>query len=144
MGGIFGVASRVDCIEDLFYGTDYLSHLGTRRGGLATLSAKGFHRAIHSLESSYFRTKFEPELASFKGGLGLGAISDTDAQPLIINSHLGAFGIVTVGRIVNLEELARQAFSRHNHFAETSGGNLNPTELVATLICEVARPYSAG
>ena len=97
MGGFFGTVSKTSCVTDLFYGTDYNSHLGTKRGGLATYSEeKGFIRSIHNLESTYFRTKFEGELDKFKGNAGIGIISDTDAQPIIINSHLGRFAIVTV------------------------------------------------
>lgn len=99
MGGFFGTVSQVSCVTDLFYGTDYNSHLGTKRGGLATYSEeRGFIRSIHNLESTYFRTKFEDELDKFKGNAGIGIISDTDAQPIIINSHLGRFAIVTVAK----------------------------------------------
>ncbi|HQJ09654.1 MAG TPA: amidophosphoribosyltransferase, partial [Deltaproteobacteria bacterium] len=136
MGGLFGIASRRDCVGDLFYGTDYHSHLGTKRGGLAVVNRRGFTRSIHNIESAYFRSKFEPELDDFRGNCGIGVISDHDAQPLIINSHLGPFGIVTVGKIVNIDSLSRQAFSRKKHFSETFGGSINPTELVAMLICE--------
>lgn len=109
MGGIFGTISKKSCVADLFYGTDYNSHLGTRRGGLATYSSeKGFVRSIHNLESSYFRTKFEPTLNKFEGATsGIGVISDTDAQPLIMNSHLGRFAICTVAKIVNTDELTQ-------------------------------------
>ena len=100
MGGFFGTVSKTSCVTDLFYGTDYNSHLGTKRGGLATYSEeKGFIRSIHNLESTYFRTKFEGELDKFKGNAGIGIISDTDAQPIIINSHLGRFAIVTVAKV---------------------------------------------
>ncbi len=136
MGGLFGIASRQDCVRDLFYGTDYHSHLGTRRAGLAVVNEKGFTRSIHSIESAYFRSKFEPDLSIFQGTMGIGVISDSDSQPLIINSHLGTFGIVTVGRINNLTELGRQAFSKKKYFSETSGFDINPTELIAMLICE--------
>jgi amidophosphoribosyltransferase len=136
MGGLFGIASRQDCVKDLFYGTDYHSHLGTRRAGLAVVNERGFTRSIHSIESSYFRSKFEPDLAIFQGNMGIGVISDTDSQPLIINSHLGTFGIVTVGKINNLVELGRKAFSQKKYFSETSGYEINPTELIAMLICE--------
>lgn len=136
MGGLFGIASRQDCVKDLFYGTDYHSHLGTRRAGLAVVNEKGFTRSIHSIESSYFRSKFEPDLSIFQGNMGIGVISDTDSQPLIINSHLGTFGIVTVGRINNLVDLGRQAFSQKKYFSETSGYDINPTELIAMLVCE--------
>ena len=106
MGGFFGTVSKSSCVTDLFYGTDYNSHLGTKRGGLATYSQeKGFIRSIHNLESTYFRSKFEGELDKFKGNAGIGIISDTDAQPIIINSHLGRFAIVTVAKISNIQEL---------------------------------------
>lgn len=114
MGGIFGTISKKSCVADVFYGTDYNSHLGTRRGGLAMYSKeKGFSRSIHNLESSYFRTKFEPTLDRFEGSTaGIGVISDTDAQPLIINSHLGRFAICTVAKIANLEELTKQLLEK--------------------------------
>ncbi len=136
MGGFFSTASKQACITDIFYGTDYLSHLGTKRGGIATFGPDGFSRSIHSLENSYFRNKFEPLLDRFKGNLGIGVISDTDSQPLIINCHLGKFALVTVGRINNLEELTQRSLGRNTHFCETAGGFINPTELVASLICE--------
>ena len=108
MGGFFGTISTQRCITDLFYGTDYNSHLGTKRGGLATFSAeKGFYRSIHNLESQYFRTRFEAELQKFPGESGIGVISDTDPQPIVINSHLGKMAVVTVGKINNLDELTR-------------------------------------
>src|SRR5574344_3152114 len=110
MGGFFGTVSSVDCVKELFYGTDYNSHLGTKRGGMVTYSGtNGFSRAIHSLESTYFRTKFETELSKFGGNAGIGVISDTDPQPIVINSHLGKFAIVTVAKINNLEELDRKS-----------------------------------
>ncbi len=114
MGGIFGTISKKSCVADVFYGTDYNSHLGTRRGGLAMYSKeKGFSRSIHNLESSYFRTKFEPTLDRFEGSTaGIGVISDTDAQPLIINSHLGRFAICTVAKIANLEEITKQLLEK--------------------------------
>jgi len=136
MGGIFGVASGEDCVQDLFYGTDYLSHLGTKRGGLAVLNSDGFSRSIHNLENSYFRTKFESELPQFHGNKGIGVISDNDGQPMLISSHLGSFGIVTVAKINNIAELADISFSKKRHFSETSQIGINPTELVATLISE--------
>ncbi len=136
MGGLFGIASQHDCVQDLFYGTDYHSHLGTKRGGLAVVNREGFTRSIHNIENAYFRSKFEPDLADFSGGNGIGIISDNDAQPLIINSHLGTFGIVTVGKINNIIDLGKKAFSQKKYFAETSGHDINPTELVAMLICE--------
>jgi amidophosphoribosyltransferase len=135
MGGIFGVASRDDCIQDLFYGTDYHSHLGTRRGGLAAWGPRGFTRYIHNIENAQFRSKFEEDILRMAGNLGIGVISDTEAQPLLIGSHLGNYAIVTVGRINNLEALVRRSFgSRTAHFLEMEGGAINPTELVATLI----------
>jgi amidophosphoribosyltransferase len=135
MGGFFGIVSKEHCVNDLFYGTDYHSHLGTKRGGLATVNPEGFKRSIHNIENNYFRSKFEADLHEFSGGKGIGVISDSDAQPLIIRSHLGKFGIVTVGKINNSAELANRAFQRKMHFSEASGGDLNPTEIVATLIC---------
>lgn len=136
MGGFFGCASKSACNKDLFYGTDYLSHLGTKRGGLATLDKSQFHRTIHNLESGYFRSKFEADLPHLTGNTGIGVISDTDSQPIIIHSHLGKFAVVTVGKIVNLDELAAESFSQNIHFAETSGGDINPTEIVAVLISQ--------
>jgi amidophosphoribosyltransferase len=135
MGGFFGVVSLRDCVNDLFYATDYHSHLGTKRGGLATVNSEGFSRSIHNIENNYFRSKFEADLPELFGNKGIGVISDCDAQPLIIGSHLGRFGIVTVGKINNIEELAKKAFQKKMHFSETSGGDFSPTELVATLIC---------
>lgn len=135
MGGFFGTISKTACVADLFYGTDYNSHLGTRRGGMATYSEEhGFLRSIHNLENSYFRTKFEAELNKFRGNAGIGVISDTDAQPLLMNSHLGRFAIVTVAKINNLEELAQKLLTQNMHFSEFSSGKINPTELVALLI----------
>ena len=136
MGGFFGTVSTVPCINDLFYGTDYCSHLGTRRAGMATFSKEnGFLRSIHSLESNYFRTKFEPELGKFVGNSGIGIISDTDAQPQLMNSHLGRFAIVTVAKVINLEELADRLLSEGMTLSEFSSGNINTTELIAVLIC---------
>lgn len=135
MGGFFGVVSMKPCAMDLFYGTDYQSHLGTKRGGMATFDgANGFYRAIHNLENTYFRTRFEPELPKFKGNSGIGVISDTDAQPMLMNSHLGRFAVVTVAKINNAEELAQQLLSENMHLSEFSSGKINPTELVALLI----------
>ncbi len=136
MGGLFGITSKQDCVRDLFYGTDYHSHLGTRRAGMVVANKKGFNRSIHNIENAYFRSKFEPELQTFHGSNGIGVISDFDAQPLIINSHLGTFAIVTVGRINNIDALGRRAFARKKYFSETSGGGINPTELVSMIICE--------
>lgn len=135
MGGFFGTISTTGCVADLFYGTDYNSHLGTRRGGLATFShERGFFRSIHNLENSYFRTKFEGELGKFQGNSGIGVISDTDAQPLLMNSHLGRFALVTVAKINNIEALAEKLLAQNMHFSEFSSGKINPTELVALLI----------
>lgn len=139
MGGFFGCAKKSACVNDLFYGTDYNSHLGTKRGGMATYdSQEGYIRSIHSLENTYFRTKFEGILPRFKGNVGIGIISDNDSQPIVVNSHLGKFAIVTVAKIQNIEALEREMLENHIHFAETSSGNTNPTELVATLINEGA------
>ncbi len=136
MGGFFGITSKGDCVKDLFYGTDYHSHLGTKRAGLAVVGPLGFTRSIHSIENAYFRSKFEPDLPEFRGNKGLGVISDYDSQPLIINSHMGTFGIVTVGKINNLEGLSKRAFSQRRYFSETADKELNPTEMIAMLICE--------
>lgn len=137
MGGFFGTVSKTSCVTDLFYGTDYNSHLGTKRGGLATYSEEqGFIRSIHNLQSSYFRTKFEEELDKFKGNAGIGIISDTDAQPIIINSRLGRFAIVTVAKITNLQEIEEKLLSQNMHFAELSSGTTNQTELIALLIIQ--------
>lgn len=137
MGGFFGTVSKTSCVTDLFYGTDYNSHLGTKRGGLATYcKEQGFTRSIHNLQSSYFRSKFEDELDKFKGNAGIGIISDTDAQPIIINSHLGRFAIVTVAKITNLKELEEELLSKNMHFAELSSGVTNQTELIALLIIQ--------
>lgn len=136
MGGLFGLVSQTDCVADLYYGTDYHSHLGTKRGGMAVRNTHGFHRAIHNIENSYFRTKFESELRRFHGLQGIGVISDTDPQPLIIGSHLGTFGIVTVGRINNMDDLVQTAFSGKKYFSGTSDGVTNPTEVTAMLICQ--------
>ena len=143
MGGFFGTVSKADCVNDLFYGTDYHSHLGTKRGGLAAKNSKGFTRTIHNIENNYFRSKFEDDLPKLTGNSGIGIISDNDPQPLIIGSHLGKFGIVTVGKINNMEELAAKAFQNKRHFTEMSGGELNPTELVAMLICQ-EESFKAG
>ena len=139
MGGIYGVVSKEDCVQDLFYGTDYHSHLGTRRGGLASLNGKGFTRFIHNIESAQFRSKFETDILKMEGNKGIGVISDTEAQPLIIGSHLGNYAIVTVGKINNVDELVQDAFSRRTaHFLEMDGGVISPTELVATIINQEA------
>jgi amidophosphoribosyltransferase len=135
MGGFFGVASRNDCVADVFYGTDYHSHLGTRRGGMVTSTDAGFKRNIHDISNSPFRTKFEDELPKHRGNLGLGVISDYEDQPLLIGSHHGVYALVTVGRVNNLDELVRDALGRRGtHLSELKGNEHNPTEVVATLI----------
>ncbi|MCE5242107.1 MAG: amidophosphoribosyltransferase [Desulfobacteraceae bacterium] len=136
MGGLFGIVSTSDCVTDLFYGTDYHSHLGTRLGGMAVSNSQGVQRAIHSIENSYFRSKFEPELDGFHGNRGIGVISDTDPQPLVARSHLGTFGIITVGKINNMEDLVLHALNERQSFFDTNGGMVNPTEMVAKLICK--------
>jgi len=144
MGGFFGVVSKVDCINDLFYGTDYHSHLGTKRGGLAVHRPDGFARAIHNIENDQFRSKFDQDIMAMHSRSGIGVISDYDDQPLLIRSHLGNFAIVTVGAIKNAEELTRQAFqTRRLHFSEMSGGEVNPTELVANMISQ-EESFEAG
>ena len=135
MGGFFGVASKSDCLFDLFFGTDYHSHLGTRRGGMAVYGPDGFDRAIHNIENAPFRTKFEKDMQKMKGNIGIGCISDYEPQPLIVRSHHGTFAITTVGKINNAEEITKLIFqSGHTHFLEMSGGDINPTELVAAII----------
>jgi amidophosphoribosyltransferase len=135
MGGFFGVVSEGNCVSDLFYGTDYHSHLGTVRGGLAVRDSSGITRFIHDITNAQFRSKFQDDILKMKGRQGIGAISDYEDQPLIIRSHLGMYGIVTVGRIGNLDRVVRRAFKeRLGHFSEMSGGKLNPTEVVAMLI----------
>ena len=136
MGGFFGVASKDDCVFDLFFGTDYHSHLGTRRAGMAVHDKQnGFDRAIHNIENSPFRTKFDKDVTNMHGQMGIGSISDYEPQPLIVRSHHGAYAIVTVGKINNIDQLINKLFtSGHSHFLEMSGGDINATELVATLI----------
>ncbi|MEE1228074.1 MAG: amidophosphoribosyltransferase [Lachnospiraceae bacterium] len=136
MSGFFGVASKEDCVFDLFYGTDYHSHLGTRRAGLTVYGKEdGFNRAIHSIESSHFRPKFEKDIKEMRGNLGIGCISDFEAQPLIVRSHLGTYAISTVCKINNTDEIVADLFQDGtSHFLEMSGGDINPTELVAALI----------
>ena len=137
MGGFFGVASKENCTLDLFYGVDYHSHLGTRRGGMAICSEQGFSRAIHNIENSPFRTKFERDVDEMRGNIGIGCISDYEPQPLLIQSHFGSFAIATVGKINNLEELLQLVYENgHTHFQEMSGGRINATELIASLICK--------
>ena len=136
MGGIFGVAARGDCVTDLYYGTDYHSHLGTRRGGLAVLARDGsYTRVIHNIENAQFRSKFDTDVGCMAGWAGIGCISDTEDQPLLIRSHLGTFALVTVGRINNMEALVRATFNAcGTHFSEMSGAEANATELIAALI----------
>ena len=135
MGGFFGTIAVKDCVNDLFYGTDYNSHLGTKRAGIVTFDKeKGFTRSIHSLERDYFRSRFEGELDGFKGNAGLGIISDTDPQPILINSHLGRYAVVTVAKINNLREIAAELLEKRMHLSEMSQNTINQTELIALLI----------
>lgn len=143
MGGFFGVAKRTECINELFYGVDYNSHMGTKRAGIATCNNGVFTRSIHNIENSYFRSKFEGDLKDFTGNVGVGVISDTDAQPIIVNCHLGKFAIVTVGRINNISELEKELLAKGHHFCEHSYDIINPTEMVAALICE-GKDYVSG
>lgn len=138
MGGFFGTVAKESCVTDLFYGTDYNSHLGTKRGGMAAYdeTTNCFSRSIHNLESTYFRTKFEDELDKFKGNSGIGIISDTDAQPIILSSHLGRFAIVTVAKIMNIVELEEELLEQNMHFSELSSGQTNQTELISLLIIQ--------
>ncbi len=135
MGGFFGVASKQDCVFDLFFGIDYHSHLGTRRGGMTVFGEQGFERAIHNIENSPFRTKFDKDVNDMKGWMGIGCISDYEPQPLLIRSHHGTYAITTVSKINNVDELTKQLFQiGHAHFMEMSSGEINATELVAALI----------
>ncbi len=136
MGGFFGVASKEDCVFDLFFGTDYHSHLGTRRAGMAVYDAeRGFDRSIHNIENAPFRTKFDKDVSEMKGYLGIGCISDYEPQPLIVRSHHGTYAISTVGKINNTDELVKDIFKTgQTHFLEMSGGDINATELVAAII----------
>jgi amidophosphoribosyltransferase len=135
MGGIFGVVSRTDCVLDVFFGTDYHSHLGTSRGGMAIYGENGFTRGIHNIQNSPFRTKFEHEVNRMAGNMGIGCISDNESQPLVVRSRHGSYAITTVGRINNIRKLAEQALEQHGaHFLEMSSGDVNPTELIAALI----------
>ena len=137
MGGFFGVAAKENCVLDLFYGVDYHSHLGTRRGGMAVFGSRGFDRAIHNIENSPFRTKFERDVVEMEGNIGIGCISDYEPQPLLIQSHLGSFAITTVGKIHNLRALLDIVYEKgHTHFQQMSGGQINATELIASLICK--------
>ncbi len=135
MSGFFGVASKQDCVFDLFFGIDYHSHLGTRRGGMTVYGEDGFNRSIHNIENSPFRTKFDKDVQEMKGKLGIGCISDFEPQPLLIRSHHGTYAITTISKINNMEELSKKLFCNgHSHFLEMSGGDINATELVAALI----------
>ena len=136
MGGFFGVAKHDECINELFYGVDYNSHMGTKRAGIATCYGGVFTRSIHNIENSYFRSKFVGDLKDFRGNVGIGVISDTDAQPIIVNCHLGKFAIVTVGRINNINELEKELLAKGHHFCEHSYDIINPTEMIAALISE--------
>jgi amidophosphoribosyltransferase len=137
MSGFFGSISKNDCVNDVFYGTDYHSHLGTKRAGMAFFSKEnGFQRAIHSLEDGYFRNKFDNDIRGFNGNCGIGVISDHEAQPILVTSHLGRFAVATVSRIVNIDELEEHYMRQRRTFSETSQGSVNPTELVAMLIAE--------
>ena len=136
MGGFFGVAKHDECINELFYGVDYNSHMGTKRAGIATCSDGVFTRSIHNIENAYFRSKFEGDLKDFSGLVGIGVISDTDAQPIIVNCHLGKFAIVTVGRINNIVQLEKELLAKGHHFCEHSYDIINPTEMIAALISE--------
>ncbi len=137
MSGFFGSVLKGDCVADVFYGTDYHSHLGTKRAGMSFFSEKvGFQRAIHSLEDGYFRNKFENDMKGFVGNIGIGVISDNEAQPILVTSHLGRFAVATVAKIVNIDELEDRYMQQHRTFSETSQGSVNPTELVAMLIAE--------
>ena len=136
MGGLFGVFSLTDCVEDVFYGTDYHSHLGTKRGGLAIKNTGGFQRFIKDITTSQFRSKFDRDIKKMHGNKAIGVISDYEDQPLIISSQLGTFAIATVGKINNLEELASKALQNGTHFSEMHGSEINPTEMVATIICQ--------
>ncbi len=136
MGGFFGLTAKTNCVNRLFYGVDYNSHMGTKRAGMATVDNGIFTRSIHNIENSYFRTKFESDLKDFSGNSGIGVISDTDAQPIIVNCHLGKFAIVTVARINNIVELEKEMLAKGHHFCEHSYDIINPTEMIAALISE--------
>jgi amidophosphoribosyltransferase len=135
VGGLFGVISKEDCVADLYYGTDYHSHLGTMRGGLAVRNGSGFTRIIHDITNAQFRSKFEDDLGRLTGTMGIGVISDYEDQPLIISSHHGTYAIVTVGKVGNLDALVQAALQKNGtHFSEMTGSQVNPTQLVAHLI----------
>jgi amidophosphoribosyltransferase len=136
MGGIFGVCLQNECVMDLFFGTDYHSHLGTRRGGMAVYDGQHFSRTIHNIENSPFRTKFESDISDLKGNIGIGCISDSGPQPILLSTRIGVFAVVTVGRIINEKRLTEELISTDNaYFSELSGGMINDTELAASLIC---------
>lgn len=136
MGGFFGVAAKEDCVFDLFFGTDYHSHLGTRRAGMAVYSKEeGYNRAIHNIENAPFRTKFDKDVNEMRGNLGIGCISDFEPQPLMVRSHHGTYAITTVGKINNTDAIIKDLFAKgHSHFLEMSGGDINATELVAAVV----------
>lgn len=134
MGGYFGVASKEDCVFDLFFGTDYHSHLGTRRAGMAVYGEDGFEKSIHNITNSPFRTKFDKDANSMRGNMGIGCISDFEAQPIFIRSHHGSFAITTVGKINNADEITDMIIKGNTHFFEMSNGEINATELVAAII----------
>ncbi len=135
MSGFFGVASKEDCVFDLYFGIDYHSHLGTRRGGMVVYGEDGFDRAIHNIENAPFRTKFDKDMQNMKGYFGIGCISDYEPQPLIVRSHHGTYAITTISKINNADELVKKLFDNGcSHFLEMSGGDINPTELIASLI----------
>ena len=136
MGGFFGVAAKEDCVFDLFFGTDYHSHLGTRRAGMAVYSKEeGYNRAIHNIENAPFRTKFDKDVNEMHGHLGIGCISDFEPQPLMVRSHHGTYAITTVGKINNTDAIIKDLFAKgHSHFLEMSGGDINATELVAAIV----------
>ena len=135
MGGFFGVAAAEDCVFDLFFGIDYHSHLGTKRGGMVVYGEGGFDRAIHNIENAPFRTKFDKDVQEMSGRMGIGCISDYEPQPLLVRSHHGTYAITTVSKINNMDELSRMLFENgHSHFVYMSGGDINATELIASLI----------
>jgi amidophosphoribosyltransferase len=137
MSGFFGAVSKNDCVFDVFYGTDYHSHLGTRRAGLAYYSKeKGFQRSIHNIDDGYFRNKFEDDVKGFSGNIGIGVISDTEAQPIMVTSHIGRFAVATVAKIVNIKELEDYFLKQKRTFTEMSDGSVNPTEVITMLIAE--------
>ena len=137
MSGFFGIAAKEDCVTELFYGVDYHSHLGTKRGGMTVYGEKGFDNAIHNISNAPFRTKFELEADNMKGNIGIGVISDYEPQPWVLQSHLGSFAIATVGVINNVKELLDILYADGAvHFQEMKGGEVNATELIGALICK--------